>query len=254
MTDSSPGPSAESLQRRVLFRDSVVLVLDKPAGLSIHPGPRTPISLEAFLPALQFGLSAPPHLVHRLDRDTSGCLVLARHRKGLRRLNQAFADGRVEKLYWAVVDGRPPCAAGRIDTPLIKHNDPSGWRMMEAPGGQSAVTDYHVLYASAVGSLLALWPRTGRTHQVRVHCAGIGCPVVGDPVYGQGHGAMLLHARAITIPPLSVNRQAIPVVAPVPEAMAHALHTLGTPMSILRHDAPSATQHTSKSGHTSKPG
>src|SRR5690242_13242619 len=131
-----PTITDDALRARILYRDTSVLIVDKPAGLAVHRGPRTESSLEDRLDALRFDLPHPPRLVHRLDRDTSGCLVLARHRRTVRRLGRLFADGRVEKIYWAVVEGAPPGAFGRIDLPLAKQTSKSGWRILADPEGQ----------------------------------------------------------------------------------------------------------------------
>src|SRR4051794_3831363 len=178
---------------RILYRDGLMLVIDKPAGIPVHAGPGGGPNLEHWFPLLRFGLPHPPALAHRLDRDTSGCLVLGRHPKALRRLGALFARGEVTKIYWAVVEGRPPKTEGRIETGLRKLNRSSGWRVIVDPDGQKAVTDYRVCGAADGRAWLELRPRTGRTHQLRVHCAEFGCPVVGDPVYGNnGSGEPLM--------------------------------------------------------------
>jgi len=219
---------APSLVGRVLYRDGLILVIDKPAGIAVHPGPGGGPNLESGFDALRFGLPHPPALAHRLDRDTSGCLVLGRHPKALRRLGALFADGKVEKVYWAVVDGVPIEATGRIEARLQKLSRGAGWRMAVDPIGQRAVTDYRVLGAANGRAWLELRPRTGRTHQIRVHCAALGCPVVGDPVYGRAGsaGPPLLHARSIGLP-LYPARLPIEVTAPVPPHMLAPLVRLG---------------------------
>jgi tRNA pseudouridine32 synthase/23S rRNA pseudouridine746 synthase len=217
-----------SLSECVLYRDGLILVIDKPAGIAVHAGPGGGPNLETLFATLRFGLPRPPALAHRLDRDTSGCLVLGRHPKALRRLGALFAAGQVEKIYWAVVAGRPAEAAGRIESGLRKLIRREGWRMVVAPEGRPAVTDYRVLGAGGGRSWLELKPRTGRTHQIRVHCAALGCPVVGDRLYGDetGAGPLLLHARRITVP-LYRGRPPITVTAPVPPHMLAALTALG---------------------------
>src|SRR5579884_3616099 len=121
---------------RVLYRDGLVLIVDKPAGIPVHSGPGGGPHLEHWFPLLRFGLPHPPALAHRLDRDTSGCLVLGRHPKALRRLGRLFAEGLVEKVYWAVVAGAPPEPVGRIETGLRKLIRREGWRMVVAPEGR----------------------------------------------------------------------------------------------------------------------
>ncbi len=188
------------LADRVLYRDGLVLVIDKPAGVAVHPGPGGGPNLESGFAALRFGLPHPPALAHRLDRDTSGCLVLGRHPKALRRLGRLFAEGKVEKIYWAVVNGRPAQDEGRIETGLKKLSRAGGWRIVVDPAGQHAATDYRVLGAANGRTLGRTWlelrPRTGRTHQIRVHCAALGCPVAGDPVYGRADGGSTGAGRA----------------------------------------------------------
>src|SRR3546814_18062273 len=126
-------------------------------------------SSDLLFDALRFGLPRPPALSHRLDRDTSGCLVLGRHRKALAKLGRLFAGGRVEKTYWAVVEGAPAAAEGRIELALKKLTPKSGWRMVAAPDGQPAVTDYRLMGSARGPSWLELRPRTSRKHPTRVH-------------------------------------------------------------------------------------
>ena len=139
-----------------------------------------------------------------------------------------FAGGQVEKVYWAIVEGHPPKAEGRIETGLRKLSRGSGWRMIVDPAGQRARTDYRVRGAADGRAWLELRPHTGRTHQLRVHCAELGCPVAGDPVYGdRGSGEpLMLYARSISVP-LYPARPPLEITAPVPSHMAAALHRLG---------------------------
>ncbi|MGH7045968.1 MAG: RluA family pseudouridine synthase [Stellaceae bacterium] len=216
----------DSLIDRVLYRDGLILVIDKPAGVAVHPGPGGGPNLESRFAELRFGLPHSPALAHRLDRDTSGCLVLGRHPKALRRLGALFAAGQVEKRYWAVVEGRPPQEEGCVDAGLRKLATGRGWRMIIDPAGQHAVTRYRLLATGDGRSWLELRPRTGRTHQIRVHCAALGCPVVGDAGYGRGEGPMLLHAREIVLP-LYRAKPPIAVRAPPPAHLLAALLHLG---------------------------
>lgn len=215
------------LLQRLLYRDGLILVVDKPAGLAVHAGPGRGESLEDYLEALRFGLPGRPELAHRLDRDTSGCLVLGRHKKALRRLGRLFSAGEVEKVYWAVVEGRLEQSQGRIDVALEKHSTKArGWWMAPAPAGsgQAAVTDYLVLEQGPHSSLVECRPRTGRTHQLRVHLASLGHPIQGDRQYGTATSTepMLLHAKAITLP-IYPARPPLAIEAPVPETLQSAL-------------------------------
>ena len=205
------------MQLPILHIDAHLLVIDKPAGLAVHPGPSTPRSLDDHLWTLREGFVRNPQAVHRLDRDTSGCLVLARHPKALKKLARMFADGQVGKTYWAVVGGAPAEDAGRVDAPLFKVSSAAeGWRMIVDPRGRASATRWRVLAHDGGRSLIEFSPETGRTHQVRVHAAALGCPILGDPVYGAGQSPMRLHARGVLIP---YRDGADPVVveAPVPE-------------------------------------
>jgi RluA family pseudouridine synthase len=183
--------------------------------MAVHPGPATPHSLEAHLIHLRQGFVRPPQPAHRLDRDTSGCLVLGRHPKALKRLSALFAAGKVAKTYWALVDGAPADEEGEIDAPLLKVSTAAdGWRMVVDPAGKAAVTRWRVLDRGA-RSLIEFTPLTGRTHQIRVHAATLGTPVAGDPVYGTPAGPLLLHARHVVVP-YRDGDPAIAATAPLP--------------------------------------
>jgi tRNA pseudouridine32 synthase/23S rRNA pseudouridine746 synthase len=220
MKDDARALEHVDLTARLLYRDGLMLVLDKPAGIAVHRGPKGGESLEQYLPALRFGLPRDPALAHRLDRDTAGCLVLGRHHKALEKLGLLFKQGKIGKTYWAVVEGAPLGDEGRIDLPLGRLDATRGWWMKVDPDGQPAETFWRVLARGDNRALLALTPRTGRTHQLRVHCAASGFPILGDPIYGTGHRDARLHllARAIEIP-LYKNKALIKVEAPVPPHM-----------------------------------
>jgi tRNA pseudouridine32 synthase/23S rRNA pseudouridine746 synthase len=296
---------------RVLYRDGLMLVVDKPAGVPVHRGPKGGGSLEDHFDALRFGLPRPPALAHRLDKDTSGCLVLGRHRKALAHLGLLFKHGKVGKTYWAMVEGGPDADEGTIDLPLGRLDEERGWWMKPDPHGLQSVTTWKVLGRSAAGAVtgasavdhpplqgegrtaegrpgwgrggaaddgrveddnsaactkalapppglldrgrlrpapvrqsdlppprggdkrftwLALTPVTGRTHQLRVHCAASGWPIVGDAIYGNAPRftgpPQMLHAREVVVP-ISKNKPPIRVVAPVPDHMRDALRACG---------------------------
>src|SRR5712692_1160947 len=135
----------EEIVARLLYRDGLMLVLDKPAGFAVHKGPKGGESLEDYFGALRFGLPRAPALAHRLDRDTSGCLVLGRHRKALAELGRLFKAGLVGKTYWALVEGGPVDDAGRIDLPLGRKDATRGWWMKHDPQGQPAATTWKVM-------------------------------------------------------------------------------------------------------------
>ena len=266
----------EEMVSRLLYRDALMLVIDKPAGFAVHRGPKGGASLEDYFDALRFGLPRPPALAHRLDRDTSGCLVLGRHRKALARLGRLFKSGSIRKTYWAVVEGAPEADEGLVALPLGRRDATRGWWMKHDPqNGQPAVTKWRVLghcsaapgdcpaahgpgiapsaarvdakprlaiplsskvssKAGATMSWLALEPLTGRTHQLRVHCAEMGWPIMGDAIYGtasRAGGGLSLLAREIVVP-LYKNRPPVRVVAPVPQHMQKPLSACGWPGEI----------------------
>src|SRR5260370_13660444 len=170
-----------------------MLVSDKPEGLAVPTGREGGESLDAYFGALGSGLHRPPALAHRLDRDTSGCLVLGRHRKALAALGRLFKSGQVGKTYWAVVTGGPPQDEGRIELPLGRKDATRGWWMKHDPSGQPAVTTWKVMGRTRLPSAgsdeshdvawLALEPLTGRTHQLRLHSAPLALPLLSDRLY-----------------------------------------------------------------------
>jgi len=227
-----PPLTAEEIQSRVLYRDGLILVIDKPTGLAVHAGPSGAPNLEECFDALRFGLPRPPALAHRLDADTSGVLVLGRHPKALSKLGRLFSGRDTEKTYWAVVEGSPPADTGVFDWPLLKLNTRSGWSVKVSDKGQTAVTRYTVLGRAPGMTWLELSPETGRTHQIRVHCAHAGCPVIGDRLYGSAAPDQQLHLQSHAIVlPLSKNKPPVRVEAPPPPHMLKALEMCGYQVS-----------------------
>ena len=215
---------------RLLYRDGLMLVVDKPAGLPVHRGPKGGNALEDYFDALRFGLPRPPALAHRLDRDTTGCLVLGRHRKALALLGKLFKQGKVGKCYWTIVEGGPEADEGRIDIPLSRRDDARGWWMKADEHGLPSARPWKLMGSAGGFSWLALEPLTGRTHQLRVHCAEMGWPIFGDSIYGgaprAGGPPLHLHSREVTVP-ISKNKSPVVVTAPVPEHMRDKLGACG---------------------------
>ena len=198
---------ARDIQRLVIYRDDELLVLNKPHGMPVQGGPGITHHLDALLDALRYGATERPRLVHRLDRDTSGVLLLARTPGVAARLAAAFRTRTVQKTYWAVVVGRPTPAEGRIDLPLRRIGGARGERSEVAdhadPAATRAITEYRTLdHAGRKFAWLELSPLTGRTHQLRVHCVALGTPILGDVKYAEQDQAreLHLHARALQFP------------------------------------------------------
>jgi tRNA pseudouridine32 synthase/23S rRNA pseudouridine746 synthase len=223
----------DETRARLLYRDGLMLILDKPAGIAVHKGPKGGESLEDDFDALRFGLPRKPALAHRLDRETAGCLVLGRHHKALEKLGLMFKQGKIAKTYWAVVAGSPEAEEGLIDKPLGRLDATRGWWMKVDPAGQPAQTRWRLRgrgeWRGAPVAWLELSPLTGRTHQLRVHCADEGWPILGDRIYGdRGNPDMTLQllARRVEVP-ISKNKPPVIVEAPVPEHMAGPLAACG---------------------------
>jgi tRNA pseudouridine32 synthase / 23S rRNA pseudouridine746 synthase len=240
---------------RVLYRDAMMLVIDKPAGIAVHATGHDKLALDQSFYHLQYGLPKRPELAHRLDRGTSGCLVLGRHRQALIKLGKLFENKKIEKTYLAIVVGTPAEPEGIINQPILKSGTGSLWKLTLDEAGQEAITHYRVLKTNGTLSVLAMSPKTGRTHQLRLHASyGLGCPIVGDPFYAKSgsyampatadaaanrpdktsrtmqniaaladpyssaHYPMMLHAHTIDIP-LYKSKPPIHVESPVPEGM-----------------------------------
>lgn len=232
-----PRPADQAmLQNTILHRDEAVIVLDKPAGLAVQGGTSTERHVDGLLDGLRFGNPERPRLVHRLDKETSGVLVIARTASAAAFLTQAFREKTTRKTYWAVTVGWPKLLQGRIDLPLAKMPARGGERVRpDAEEGRRAVTYYRVIdKAGSQASWLALMPVTGRTHQLRAHCAAIGTPILGDAKYGTaaahlagipGARRLHLHARSLSLPhPLGGRLE---VTAPLPPHMRQTWEFFG---------------------------
>ena len=216
-----------SLSDRIIFIDGEALVIDKPAGLPVDRPRSGGPSVEGRLDELKAGFQRPPVPMHRLDQDTSGCLLLARNPKAVKRFQASFEAGQVRKSYLAVVAGELVDEEGVVDLPLAKVSSArDGWRMEIDGGGKLAVTRWRRIASAEGQSLVEFRPETGRTHQLRIHAArGLMAPIVGDPVYGgarSGPGTMagpdcgmLLHAWRLALP--REPRDEIDVTATPPE-------------------------------------
>ena len=219
----------------IIYDDADLLVLNKPAGLAVQGGSKTFIHLDGMLDHFQFDYQARPKLVHRLDKETSGLLVLAHHIKAAQYLTEAFRDHSIRKTYWALVSGVPKIQQGEIKAKLQKMRAGQEEMVRVTEEGQTAITDYQVVEnAGQKYAWLALWPKTGRTHQLRVHCQLMGTPICGDDKYGfrsiaeEEHNFdrnLYLHARAITIP--HPGKKPLTLSAPLPAHMQEAWKLLG---------------------------
>ena len=219
---------AATLKKSVLYKDDDVLVIDKPAGLAVQGGSGLSVSVDDLLDLLQFDAKERPRLVHRLDRDTSGVMALARSAKAAKALADAFRHKDARKIYWAVVVGLPRIAAGQIDAPLQKSGSKGLERVHVDEEGKNAVTQFATIERAAKkAAWLALMPVTGRTHQLRAHCVELGSPILGDGKYAGGAAfiskhdlprQLHLHARRLRLPHPS-GKGWIDVTAPLPAHM-----------------------------------
>jgi tRNA pseudouridine32 synthase/23S rRNA pseudouridine746 synthase len=206
----------------ILFEDGEALVIDKPAGLPLDQPRAGGRSLDDYLDELRLGFQRPPTPVHRLDQDTSGCLLLARNPKALKRFSAAFEARQVEKRYLGILAGLIEQDEGTIELALSKISSAEkGWRMIPARKGKPAVTHWRKRAVQGGFTLVEFRPETGRTHQIRVHAAsGLGVPLLGDPIYGEGKGASrtMLHAAGLTVP--REGKPPIAAAAPLPADFA----------------------------------
>jgi len=206
-----------SLADRILFIDAEAIVLDKPAGLPVDAPRRGGESIAARVDELKCGFHRPPAAMHRLDTDTSGCLLFARTAKARSAFQQAFETRTVEKYYLAIVASEIGDGQGVIEVPLSKTSSAeAGWRMVADAGGLAATTRWRRLAIRDGRTLVEFQPLTGRTHQIRVHAReAFGRGIIGDRVYGVPGGPMLLHASRLVVP--RERKAAIDVAAPLPE-------------------------------------
>jgi 23S rRNA pseudouridine955/2504/2580 synthase len=241
---------AEVLAQMLIYEDPKVFVFDKPAGLAVQGGSGITRHLDDMLEGRRIATGEKPRLVHRLDRDTSGVLVVARTRLAAMKLAEAFRGRDAKKIYWALVRGVPKKHEDKISTWLVKEPSPDGDRVRVARHGEEgadhAVSHYRVVeQAAQTLSWLEMEPHTGRTHQLRVHAAHIGCPIIGDPKYfeadqnwdfpGGMQNRLHLHARRIIIP--HPDRGVIDVTAPLPPHMRQSWNLLGFEEASAGEDA-----------------
>jgi 23S rRNA pseudouridine955/2504/2580 synthase len=228
---------ATEMQRLVIYRDDSVIAIDKPQGLPVQGGPGIAKHVDGLLDALRFGSEERPRLVHRLDRDTTGVLVLARTAAAASALARAFRGRDAQKTYWAIVVGRPHPLEGRIDMALLKQGGAQGERTVPSDAREAAraVTLFRTVdSAQKRAAWLELTPLTGRTHQLRVHCAAaLNCPILGDGKYGGaaahpdgfGDRTLHLHARSLHLP--HPDGGTLELAAPLPKHMKDTFTFLG---------------------------
>lgn len=224
----------ENIPLEILFENDDLLVVNKPAGMVVHPaaGHDTGTLVHAVLghePDLDgIGGEERPGVVHRLDKDTSGLIVLAKNERAHRWLAEQFKSRAVEKTYLALVDGAPPTPSGRVEAPIGRDIRDRKKMAIVPPGkGREAVSEYRTLERFPEHTLLEFHPLTGRTHQIRLHCAFLGCPVTGDRFYGRRKpsldlGRHFLHAQRLKIT-LPGEKQPRTFEAPLPDELARAL-------------------------------
>jgi 23S rRNA pseudouridine955/2504/2580 synthase len=237
------------IRKWVIYKDDNIIVINKPFGIAVQGGSKITKCVDDMLDGLMFNMAERPKLVHRLDRDTSGVLVLARSSKVATQLMKLFSSRALDKTYWALVNNVPMPLKGHVDLPLRKKENPKASGIGGGPegrdyevvqvdeeNGQKAVTDYRVIeFLARRFAFMELKPLTGRMHQLRVHMQAIGCPIVGDHKYGGSTTAardigvqdiLHLHARRILIPSIS-GAKPVDVLAPLPEHMRRSFDALG---------------------------
>lgn len=218
------------------FMDGEAIVIDKPAGLPVTRPRKGGRSLDDYLAHLRFGFQREPMAVHRLDQDTSGCLLLARHAKAAKRFGAAFEAGMVEKTYLGIVEGDLDEDHGTIDIALGKTSTAEdGWRIVPDVAGKRAVTHWTRMESAGGRTLVEFRPETGRTHQIRVHALhGLGRPLLGDPFYGKSYpSGLMLHAAGLVLP----RGEKPPIVATAPMPKRFVDLGFGTPAPVAAEAA-----------------
>ncbi len=250
----SGGPDAETLKEMILYEDDWLYVFNKPFGLATQGGPGLSRHVDGMLESLRDAKGQKPRLVHRLDRDTSGCLIVAKTRKAASDLARIFRSRSARKIYWALAYGVPKPPQGKISLWMRKQATPDGERMVKtahrAEGADHSVTYYSVVeQAGQKAAWLSLKPVTGRTHQLRLHCQAIGHPIIGDPKYfdienwalpGGIQNRLHLLARRISLPHPDGGR--LDVTAPLPPHMHQSWSVLG--LDAERYDDPTGFEDT----------
>ena len=226
----------EMIKERIIHMDNNILAINKPAGLAVQGGSKIVNNLDSMLDFLKFDADERPRLVHRLDKDTSGVLILARQRKSAVFLSESFRTHKARKVYWAIVLGVPRPTIGLVELPLVKKRGLGGDKVVVDGEGKRAITRYRVIdNAARKSAWLSLEPLTGRTHQLRVHCNELGTPILGDRKYGHSseffnnipekNRRLQLHAKGIRIP--NPSGGILEILAPLPKHMLQIWQIFG---------------------------
>lgn len=242
---------AAFIKSLIIYEDADVIAINKPTGIASQGGSKTKYHIDGLLEGLTNKEGVKPRLVHRLDKDTSGVMLLARNAKSAKALGNAFKTRKIKKIYWAIVCPSPEQMDGTIKAPLVKAGGNNKERMVvDEEEGKSAITDFIVLErAMTSAAFVAFWPRTGRTHQIRVHSELMGCPIVGDKKYArlpeqeETHEArrkaeadlddlhladrLHLHARRLILPHPSGRKAPLDITAPLPPDLKKTWKALG---------------------------